>query len=106
MNTLQAKRPYCYYDDPGRLDMALADEMGRMIIARDPRGRVRAAGWDCADTRHAARRWLRYGLSIELVPTHVIRGLAQSSEFHVFATREPVGTVLEPQQAAAALQGF
>lgn len=100
------KRPYAYHNDPERLDMDLANQFGRMIVVRDPQGRVRAAGWDCADTRRAAKRWVGYGLRAELVPTRVVLDLANNSEFHVFATRAPVGETLGPQEAIAAFSSF
>lgn len=99
-----ALRAYAYHDARGRLDPDADRIYGRMWIARAPDGTVKAAGWDCGETRRLVRRWLGYGLRMELIPrSHIDRVLAGEPR-RIFETEAPLGSVLTPAEAEASLR--
>jgi hypothetical protein len=98
------QRAYAYHDARERLDPDAKRTYGRMWIARAPDGAVKAAGWDCGETRRAARRWLGYGLRMELIPRSIVDQALASDPRRVFETTEPLTPALEPTEAEAALQ--
>jgi hypothetical protein len=99
-----AHRAYAYHDARGRLDPDEDRIYGRMWIARAPDGAVKAAGWDCAETRTAVRRWLRYGLRMELIPRSLIDRALSGEPTRVFETTAPLGSALTPAEAEASLR--
>lgn len=98
------QRAYAYHDARERLDLDTERTYGRMWIARAPDGAVKAAGWDCGETRRAARRWLGYGLRMELIPRSVLDQALARDPRRVFETTAPLASVLEPAEAEAALR--
>lgn len=100
----RAQRAYAYHDARERLDPDAERIYGRIWIARAPDGTVKAAGWDCAETRTSVRRWLRYGLRMELIPRSLIDRALGSEPRRVFETTAPLGSVLTPAEAEASLR--
>lgn len=85
---------YAYHTNPDALDLDPKEPYARMLVARSPKGRVLAAGWDCAETRMFAKRWYGYGLNIEMIERDKVRELAAADEQrHVFGS--PPGTGVE-----------
>lgn len=72
-----------------------------MIVARCASGEVMAAGWDRAETRQDARKWLGRGLTLELVTAAQVEAIADPA--HVFSTNSSIGVVLSYEQALATL---
>jgi len=108
-SALTARRPrepraYAYHDARERLDPDAGRNYGRMWIARAPDGTVKAAGWDCGETRMAARRWMGYGLSMELIPRAVLDEALASDPRRVFETTRPLDSIRGRAEADAVLR--
>ncbi len=97
---------FTYHTHPADLTPDVEGRFGRLIVARDPgNGKAMAACWDCAETRRHARRWVDYGLRIELVDRDTLRAACAGNASKVFATTQPIGQMLSPSAAVAALGG-
>lgn len=81
--------------------MSSCRDYKQMIVGRCTSGEVMAAGWDLAETRQDARKWLARGLTLELVTAAQVKAI--TDPMHVFSTNSPIGVVLSYEQALAAL---